>query len=81
MQLIYYSAGWLKVTKKLLFRLRLHDKISSTSRMEGDYAYLIGTDRKLFLDNLDELGVKLTLDNISGGWEIASYEPYHESSP
>lgn len=43
MKVAYYSDpshGWVKVSKKLLKKLGIADKISTYSYMRGDYAYL-----------------------------------------
>ncbi len=79
--------GWFKVSRKMLFKMDLLEKISSFSYHKGDWVYLEeDCDATIFFDRYKELfgeqyTIKITQNISDNPSSIRYYEPFQMGFP
>jgi len=74
--------GWYKVSREMLFRMDILDKISSFSYQKGDWVYLEeDCDATIFFDRYkelfgDEYQIKITQNIADNMSSIRYYQPF-----
>jgi len=71
--------GWLKVTRKLIMKLGIENKISNFSYMRGDFVYLEeDCDLSLFLKKMEDFGISVEIKTSYGNKssKIRGYDSY-----